>query len=224
MWIEQLWLSILEMSVSVIREVSHVTDDSGVFDYVRRESGHSSSKKDLTKNKDLYTGLAALAVIPLGEVHFKRTKKISVSSSGVTADSLYNRWKKVSPGSHRMVAHHRTKSSIDREKSVIATLLVITLLFLIGTFPQAILRMIKTTQKTKDNPVFQIVRVLSNLSELLNASLNFYIYCLCNTTVRSHFWSICTLGKLKAKWSKRDQNNFKVKFSTRKKQSYTMKY
>ena len=182
------------LSVSVIKEVSHMTDDSGVFDYVIKrdeESGGAghSSKRDLTRNKDLFAGIAALASVvamPLGvdkgQSLDKRSKKTSVSSTGMT-DLLYNRWRKQARQrqgdrqSNRV--YYRTKRSMDREKSVIATLLVITLLFLIGTFPQAILRMVKTTQRTKDNPVFQIVRVLSNLSELLNASLNFYIYCLC---------------------------------------------
>ena len=159
------------LSVSVIKEVSHMTDDSGVFDYVIKrdeESGGAghSSKRDLTRNKDLFAGIAALASVvamPLGVVDKgqsldKRSKKTSVSSTGMT-DLLYNRWRKQARQrqgdrqSNRV--YYRTKRSMDREKSVIATLLVITMLFLIGTFPQAILRMVKTIQRTRTTLCFK---------------------------------------------------------------------
>ena len=31
---------------------------------------------------------------------------------------------------------------------------------------------------------------MANMLELFNASVNFYLYCICNKDIRSHFWNI----------------------------------
>ena len=37
---------------------------------------------------------------------------------------------------------------------------------------------------------FQVFQVVANMLELFNASVNFYLYCICNKDIRSHFLNI----------------------------------
>ena len=75
-----------------------------------------------------------------------------------------------------------------QERSVIILLTIINVLFFICNFPQAILRIMHSLDghHYKYNVGFQIFRIICNLLEFSNASLNFYIYFLCNRQVREH--------------------------------------
>ena len=52
---------------------------------------------------------------------------------------------------------------------------------------------------------FQIFQVVANLLELCNASVNFYMYCICNKDIRSHFWNI--LVSTCQKWKNGSKEN-----------------
>ena len=71
---------------------------------------------------------------------------------------------------------------------MIILLTIINVLFFICNFPQAILRIMHSLDghHYKYNVGFQIFRIMCNLLEFSNASLNFYIYFLCNRQVREH--------------------------------------
>ena len=71
---------------------------------------------------------------------------------------------------------------------MIILLTIINVLFFICNFPQAILRIMHSLDghHYKYNVGFQIFRIICNLLEFSNASLNFYIYFLCNRQVREH--------------------------------------
>ena len=56
-------------------------------------------------------------------------------------------------------------------------------MFIVCNFPQAILRIINSHEYNQ-NVGFQVFRMVVNLMEFLNASVNFYVYFVCNRQIR----------------------------------------
>lgn len=74
-----------------------------------------------------------------------------------------------------------------KEDRMMALLLVsLVLLFLVCTTPAAILSVSYSDKLTHDFG-FQLFRAVANNLELLNFTLNFYIYCLCSSEIRTAF-------------------------------------
>ena len=41
---------------------------------------------------------------------------------------------------------------------------------------------------------FQTFNIVANMMEIINASFNFYIYCMCNQEIRSQVWNLLSLN------------------------------
>ena len=81
-----------------------------------------------------------------------------------------------------------------KEKNVIVILSTITVMFILCNFPQAILRIMNKDEYSQNAP-FQIFRLVCNLTEFLNASVNFLIYFLCNRQIREEVTRLLRKGK-----------------------------
>ena len=46
---------------------------------------------------------------------------------------------------------------------------------------------------------FQMLKIVANMLEICNASINFYMYCMCNKEIRLHFWDLISLEYFKRK-------------------------
>ena len=66
-------------------------------------------------------------------------------------------------------------------------------MFILCNFPQAILR-IMNNHSYNQNAAFQIFRLVCNLTEFLNASVNFLIYFLCNRQIRKEVSRLLSNG------------------------------
>jgi hypothetical protein len=77
------------------------------------------------------------------------------------------------------------------ERRLVLLLISIVLLFICCTTPAAVLSIYHTT-KLDDHLGFQVFRAVANNLELVNFSLNFYIYCLCSEEIRRAFASLFT--------------------------------
>ena len=72
-----------------------------------------------------------------------------------------------------------------KEKSIVVILVMVTFMFTVSTIPNGIGLIFKyLAPEVNENPTFQNFKVITNLLELVNASLNFYMYCLCNKDIR----------------------------------------
>lgn len=73
----------------------------------------------------------------------------------------------------------RARSSINSytEKRLTTVMMVITLVYIIGNVPQSV-SMVLTDESREDNYQFQIFRAFSNIMEIGNHCINFYIFCL----------------------------------------------
>ena len=72
-----------------------------------------------------------------------------------------------------------------KEKSIVVILVMVTFMFTVSTIPNGIGLIFKyLAPEVNENATFQNFKVITNLFELVNASLNFYMYCLCNKDIR----------------------------------------
>ncbi|XP_059083889.1 probable G-protein coupled receptor B0563.6 [Tigriopus californicus] len=94
-------------------------------------------------------------------------------------------------------ARNQSLMMSSKEKNVIIVLGAISVVFVGCNIPQSICRIL-ISQKYEFNTAFQVFRVIANILELLNASMNFFIYCLCNQEVRERVkqFGICCKGQL----------------------------
>ena len=106
----------------------------------------------------------------------------------------------------------------QQEKNVIVILSTITVMFIFCNFPQAILRIINNHSYNQNAP-FQIFRLVCNLTEFLNASVNFLIYFLCNRQIRDEVKRLLGLKKNKVSTNQRKSNN-KRRAGSRKQRAY----
>ena len=67
-------------------------------------------------------------------------------------------------------------------------------MFIVCNFPQGILR-IMNSHKYYQDVGFQIFRLICNLAEFLNASVNFYVYFLWNKQIREEAKLLFKYGK-----------------------------
>ena len=87
---------------------------------------------------------------------------------------------------------HSTKGKagrkpFEKEKNVIVTLVLITVMFTIGTVPIGIARVVRNFNPDfVTNVTFAKFRIIANLMEICNASINFYLYCLFNSDIREN--------------------------------------
>ena len=77
---------------------------------------------------------------------------------------------------------------------MIVILSTITVMFILCNFPQAILRIMNKDEYSQNAP-FQIFRLVCNLTEFLNASVNFLIYFLCNRQIREEVTRLLRKGQ-----------------------------
>lgn len=134
------------------------------------------------------------------------------SSSGASCERLGNRkakssWSKNglhgSKGrSHRRQSRRKSLSSPQKERTVIITLCIITIMSIISSIPQAALRIINAT-KQWSGANFEVFRMTCNLLEFLSCSVNFYVYFLCNNRIREHVRDIMEPLLLRLSWLRR---------------------
>ena len=80
----------------------------------------------------------------------------------------------------------RSAQRLKEERMLVLVLISLIILFVFCTTPATILS-ISYSVKLNYNLNFQVFRAVSNILELLNFTLNFYIYCLCSSEIRSAF-------------------------------------
>ena len=95
---------------------------------------------------------------------------------------------------HLEMKYHVLRCSSKKEKNVIVILSTITVMFILCNFPQAILRIMNKDEYSQNAP-FQIFRLVCNLTEFLNASVNFLIYFLCNRQIREEVTRLLRKGQ-----------------------------
>ena len=113
---------------------------------------------------------------------------------------------------HFEMKYHVLRGSSKKEKNVIVILSTITVMFILCNFPQAILR-IMNKEEYSQNAAFQIFRLVCNLTEFLNASVNFLIYFLCNRQIREEVTRLLRKGRnqIFATKSRKSSKHRKVK-------------
>ena len=107
----------------------------------------------------------------------------------------------------------------QQEKNVIIILSAITVMFIFCNFPQAVLRIMYNHAYNQNAP-FQIFRLVCNLTEFLNASVNFLIYFLCNRQIRGEVKRLLSFGKSKSSSTQKRPSYKKRKVGSRKQRAY----
>ena len=113
---------------------------------------------------------------------------------------------------------NKLKKHSAKEKSIILTLTFIIVMFTLGNIPSAIFAIMTRPEfRSKDWFVvrlhimyfdslsidivsfffFQKFNIAANMMEIINASFNFYIYCMCNQEIRSQVWNLLSLNWLR---------------------------
>ena len=149
-------------------------------------------------------------------------KERNSSLNGTSLDEFYNKGgtsncnQKTNLRKRRMSINHYKK-----EKSIVVILVLVTVMFTFATIPSGLVRILQSLHpecELKDS--FQVIskthiyenkigtylfflnsqvfKHMANMLELANASVNFYMYCLCNKEIRTravhilcstvHFW------------------------------------
>ena len=107
----------------------------------------------------------------------------------------------------------------QQEKNVIIILSAITVMFIFCNFPQAVLRIMYNHAYNQNAP-FQIFRLVCNLTEFLNASVNFLIYFLCNRQIRGEVKRLLSFRKSKSSATQKRPSYKKRRVGSRKQRAY----
>ena len=106
----------------------------------------------------------------------------------------------------------RSAQRLKEERMLVLVLISLIILFVFCTTPATFLS-ISYSVKLNYNLNFQVFRAVSNILELLNFTLNFYIYCLCSSEIRSAFMEVFSNIFVCQRKQEQDQKQEQVKMN-----------
>ena len=204
-------LLLIGLNVAMIRHFNNVISASNVYltpttkksiPTIRIFTVENETNEE-TKSQQITTAKKETSFLMEPMLEVQPRLKLTASLSSLTSVSFIH-----SSRQRRRKVGAAADKPFERERNVILTLALITVMFTIGTVPIGIVRIVRNFDQKigVENPKFAVsvflpffsyffiifiyliqkFRIIANLLEICNASINFYLYCLFNTDIREN--------------------------------------